>query len=146
MRAGPALPSGTEVAGKDFMPPSGASYHFAISLGLAFLAGPAWALLRRSHGAISMAVFAFLAAMTAGLAKEVHDLIANPWRLSPADLRADSACDMGWNLAGSLAGVTILLVVLAAVAVMVRHGAGSASRPARTACPAVGLPPPRSPA
>ena len=102
------------------MPPSGAEYHFAISLGIALLAGPAWAFLRRSASALPMAVASFVTVMALGLGKEIHDLLVNTWKLSPADLRADSAGDMAWNLAGGLAGIAILLAILGLVSVLAR--------------------------
>jgi hypothetical protein len=112
------------------MPPSGAEYHFAISIGIALLAGPAWAFIRRSASALPMAAASFLTVMAVGLGKEIHDLLTNTWKLSPADLRADSASDMAWNLAGGLTGIAVLLLMLGVVAVLVRVFAPPAPVPA----------------
>jgi hypothetical protein len=117
------------VARKTSMPPSGAEYHFAISLGIALLAGPAWAFFRRSASALPMAAASFITVMAVGLGKEIHDLLTNPWKMSPADLRADSASDMAWDLAGGLAGIAVLLVLLGLASVLARLSRRPASLP-----------------
>jgi hypothetical protein len=93
------------------MPPEAPLLHFAVSCAAVLAAGSFIGLLRRDCGVFLAAAGGVLAAIALGELKEVRDLLENPWSLSPAALRADSASDMGWNLVGAVAGAAILIAV-----------------------------------
>ena len=122
------------------MPPEAPFLHFLVSSTVVLGAGCAVRLARREAGALLAAAGGFLAAVAAGEAKEVHDLLSNPWGMSAADLRADSASDMAWDLCGAAAGALALLAVAAAVWALRRalrwavrrSGAGRAATTPRT--------------
>ncbi len=101
------------------MAPTGAQFHFWLSLYSALGAAAAWWLLRRPRSDSLLApISGFCAAMAVGIVKEVRDLLTNPWSLLPLELRADAAADMAWNFAGAIAGgfISALAVAIGAFA------------------------------
>ena len=97
------------------MEPNGSLYHFLASFAIVLASGPALFLALRRTPPLLLTLASGLAALAVGLAKEFYDLAENPWALSAAQLRADSAGDMGWNLAGAAAGAALLLATFRAV-------------------------------
>ncbi len=105
------------------MAPTGSHQHFWLSLYAAFGAAAAWWLLRRRRSdALLAPVAGICGAMAAGIVKEVHDLLTNPWSLPPLELRADAAGDMAWNFAGAVAGGLIWAIAAAIGFAGARYG------------------------
>jgi len=104
------------------MPAAGPHLHFAASFLAVVLV--AAAANRRRLGAYRASLAAFASILTLGQLKEVFDLARNPWSLSPAELRLDSALDMGWNLAGALCGAAAWAAIAGALGWLGRQAAG----------------------
>jgi hypothetical protein len=99
--------AGTGVAPNPRMAPDGSLHHLMVSFFLALSAAFLWARIPGRGAAFLPAVAGLLITLTIGQVKEMRDLCHNGWLLSPAALRADSAGDMAWNLAGAAAGCLI---------------------------------------
>ena len=111
------------------MEPSYASLlHIAVSLVAALAAGPLIAWWRREGGVILSAAGGFLAALLLGQAKETYDLLTNPWHMTAADLRADSAEDMGCNLVGATVGALLFMAAVAAISAVRRRARAARAR------------------